>query len=272
MSIAAAAFILSLSSPGPLSVPRHFPEGGGQSDSSRAVAFDRADRRAQSLIAVLSCSFALNQARQQGVFGPADPGASGACFTAGGSLVGVSYSTDSAFSRLLKVIAVDLTTRKPYQALDYNRILAEARARGDALNRGLPAFRQAGRVFGPIAIRFDGDSLEVWLMPVAVLAGGPGAATGGERGFVYSPDGRTLAREVNSFSEYRPAQVPDTGTVRIQSRERDVPLTSELVLARMLNANGRSVTIETSQFSFVLAGRGTAATWTRLPQPTQRRP
>ena len=75
-----------------------------------------------------------------------------------------------------------------------------------------------------LTCRFDGDTIEVWLIPASLLMGEP-RTVGGERGYVFTPDGKQLIREMDSFTSYRSIVAPDSGQVRIVSSEATVPTT-----------------------------------------------
>jgi hypothetical protein len=244
------------------------PRLGAQSpDAAQARDFDRADRRARSLIGTVRCAGSVSSARSQGLFGPIESlGSMGQCVMVDGRYVGVFAEVDTAFVRPTRFAAVDLATRTRRTApLDTAAVLALGRAELAAQQRGAGAFAKANRQYAPLAFRVDGDSIEVWLFPVAILTGDP-PSVGGERGYVFSPDGRTVAREVNAFDDFRALALPDTGTVRIASRELAVPSLSELVLTNLLNDAGRQVSIETQRETATLVGRGGQAMWLRAPR------
>lgn len=260
-----AAFLLAVA---PLSSPRV-----ARAQAARAVdlaAFDKADRRSRELLRILRCARGIGMARARQEFGPPDSlGHIGQCVTVDGRAVGVFIEADTPFVRTTRFSAVDLATHARRTApMDTTAVLAVARAELAAQSpRIVEGFYTAKRPYSPMAFRFDGDSIEVWLIPVSLVMGPP-HTVGGERGFVFSPDGRTLAREVDAFADYRPIIVPDTGTVRIPSRSRSIPSLSEFVLANGLNRMGRAVAIEWSGVTSVLAGQDERAVWMHLtPKP-----
>jgi hypothetical protein len=244
----------------------HIATAGAQTPvSDTNAAFDRADREAQTFVSTLRCAEQGAKARQAGLFGPADSlGAIGQCVVKGGHRIALFMDADSQFTRLTHLAAVDLTSNvRVAPPSDTSSMLALARAELPAVLRGMGAFETANRQFSPLSFRSGGDTIEVWLMPMSVITGSP-YSVGGEWGFMYSPDGRTLVREVNRTGEFRLIPVADTGIVRIVSRQAAIPTFSELVLANLLNGVGRSVSIELSLRTSLLTGRGSQAVWIQL--------
>jgi hypothetical protein len=238
------------------------------SDSIRAAAFDRLDRTSQKLLWTMSCAQSSGRARAMGLFGPPDSvGRTGQCFRRDGQTFGVFFNPDSTFTKARQLRVLGFATRTRYLGpVDTTAILAEARAEIDAERKGSPSFEREKRPFAPISMRSDGDTIEVWLVPAGVLMGRTPSAIGGERGFIYSPDGRTLAREVNAFDRYRSIAIPDSGQVAILSREEDLPLMSELIVTNVLHDQGREVQVVTKTYASQLVGRDSNAAWLQLPR------
>ncbi len=155
------------------------------------------------------------------------------------------------------MVAFDFASRSRFTGtLDTAGVTAIARAERAAQRRGAKGFYDDKRSFSPLAIRSDGDTIEVWLIPAAVYSART-RMVGGERGYVFTPNGRQLVREVDSFADYREIQLPDSGQIRIQSTQAAIPTFSEFVLANLLHDSGRWVAIETRRMtSFLVAGRG----------------
>lgn len=231
----------------------------------RAARFDRGDRLSRALLSMIRCSGMVGNARAEGRFGPIDSlGHDGQCMAVNGKWVGMFFDADSTFTHVTRFSAVDFVTRaRRTEPLDTSAVLAVANAELAAQLRGVKAFEDAKRPYAPMAFRFDGDSIEVWMLPVAVLSGRP-PFVGGERGYHYTPDGRTLVRETDSFADFRPLTIPDTGTVYITSRSTDVPTLSEFLLANALNGQGRMVSIRLPWGQSTLVGRGAQSMWVQL--------
>jgi hypothetical protein len=191
----------------------------------------------------------------------------GQCVAVDGRNVGVFFDADSPYVAVKRFSAVDLGTHTRRTApLDTSHVLAVVRAEQAAYSHGanMP-FEKENRPFAPVAFRFDGDSIEVWLIPASLVMGPP-FTVGGERGYLFTPDGRTLVRETDAFGDYRPIAIPDTGAVNIGSRGTVIPSLSEFVLANALNDAGRSVSIQWAGITSVLAGRGGQAAWMHVGQ------
>ncbi|MGH7603520.1 MAG: hypothetical protein ACRENK_05905 [Gemmatimonadaceae bacterium] len=232
--------------------------------STRAAAFDRLDRTSRTLIATVDCARASARARANGQFGPIDSvGSWGQCLHEDGRAFGLFFTPDSTLTKAQNLRVFDFANHVLYSGtVDTCAILAEARAAREAVGKGMPSFVAEKRQFVPISIRSDGDSIEVWLLPAGLLMGVP--TVGGERGFVYSPDGRTLEREIDASSRFRKLSIPDSGRVVIQSTEEDLPLMSELIATNLLYDRGRDIEIDTKAFTSVLGGPRSYPTWFQI--------
>ncbi|MFL5483577.1 MAG: hypothetical protein ACJ8AK_15450 [Gemmatimonadaceae bacterium] len=236
-----------------------------RSDSIRAVAFDRLDREARTMLSTIDCARKTARARAAGLFGPNDSGRRGQCLRISDRPYGVFFTPDSTFTTANHMSVVDLTSQSTYSGvIDTASVLGEAKAAHEALLKGFPSFRGAKRQFAPLSFRFDGDSIEVWLVPIGSVTAPRSTTVGGERGYVYSPDGRTMAREVDAFDRFRSISVPDTGVAMIFSREDDLPLLSELLVANLLHGDGREVQIVTNTYASQLTGREPNSVWLQL--------
>jgi hypothetical protein len=237
-----------------------------QSDSLRAAAFDRLDRTSRTLLWTIGCAQEIGAARRKGVFGPVDSaGRLGQCFRQEGRTFGAFFNADSTFTKADHLRVLEVASGALYMGrVDTAAMLAQARAQDDAERRGFASFERERRRFAPLSMRSDGDSIEVWLIPYGALMVRAPSTVGGERGYIYSPDGRTLAREVDAFDRYRAISIPDSGRVEILSREENLPLVSELIVTNDLHDNGREVQVVTREYTSQLVGRGSAAVWIQL--------
>ena len=238
---------------------------GAQAPFDTAAAFDRGDRESRTYISMIRCSEQVAKARRDGRFGAVDSlGGIGQCIAKNGRWIGVFFDTDSQFVRITRLAAVDLASGAQIGAFpDTAQLLAVARAEQAAVLRGMGLYEAANRPFSPTAFRFGGDTIEVWLVPTSVITGSP-FSVGGETGFIFSPDGRTLVREVNDVGDYRLLTVEDTGVVRITSKQDVIPTFAEFVLANLLNGTGRDVSIELGLRTSLLTGRGAQAAWLQI--------
>lgn len=236
------------------------------SDSSRVIAFDRLDRTSRLLIATVRCALTTGQARADGLFGPPDSvGRSGHCLRKDSRAFGVFFNSDTTFRSAQQLRVVDLAAKVRYLGpVDTAAILAESRAGRDAFFKGYLPFKRDNRQFAPFSIRTEGDSIEVWLLPAGLLMGNTPSAIGGERAFIYSPDGRTFAREIDAYDRHRAVTIPDSGRVEILSLEEDLPLVSELVVANLLHGRGREVSIVTKAYDSQLRGADPNSVWFQI--------
>lgn len=248
-----------------LARPIHAQIPSSGSDSSRSAAFDRLDRTSRMLLSTLRCARGAALARERGAFGPLDSlGRRGQCLRKDGRTFGMFFTPDSSYSKALNVRVVDLANSMRYAGpVDTTAILAEARAGREAVEKGFSTYQRENRQFMPITVRTDGDSIEVWLVPLGVIMGPLSKAVGGERAFIYSPDGRTLAREIDAFKQYRAITIPDSGQVTVFSQEDNLPLVSELIVINAAHDLGREAQVITKAFSSVLP-RSEPAFWLQL--------
>jgi hypothetical protein len=222
--------------------------------AAESRAFDRGDRESRDLIASINCLNRLSTAVQENrVVAYEKWMVARQCLVIARHFVYVAIGGDTTFTHPDRISAYDLSMNAPYVGLlDTSRVIAIARAEWNGTSRFGKQFDDAKRPAVPLTFRFDGNSIEVWMLPLPLLTGNPWSL-GGELGAVYSPDGRRLVREIDQFAEFRPVPVPDTGTVQIPSRQRRIPSLSEFLLANQLNARGRNVAIDLPGISSVLA-------------------
>lgn len=219
-------------------------------------AFDRGDRESRALMASITCLDRLAVAvRDKRVVAYEQWMVARQCLVIEGHYVWIALGGDTTSMRPTRMSAYDLSTGAVYAgAIDTARVAAVARAEWSGTNALAKQFEDAKRPGVPLTFRFDGDSIEVWLLPLPLLSGNPWSL-GGERGAVYSPDGRRRVREIDEFARSRTATVPDTGTVRIPAPESRVPSLSEFLLANELNARGRDIVIELKGITSALSSK-----------------
>ncbi len=253
---------------GPLTADAQVSSSGapGATDTTSAEAdasaFDRADRRSRSIIAQMLCTRQSSALRRQGAFGSPDAaGSTLHCAVIDDRYVAVTFDVDTVQSVVQRLAAVELalSTRRT-EPLDTARIVAVDRASRTALSQASAQFTQEQRQFATYKHRFDGDSIEVWFVPAAVL-NGQTLTVGGERGYIFSPDGAMLARIVDESAHMRRLAWPDSGLITITSLSRVVPSMTELLMANLLNRNGREVAIQTQTQVATLVGQGSDAVW-----------
>jgi len=238
-----------------------------QSANARsAQEFDRADRRSRQIIWTMQNAQRTAAARQQGLFGPVDSiGRRGQILLIQNRPVGVFFDADTLFAQATKVSAVDLQAQSRFLgALDTASLLAVSRAVRTAQVRGASAFRDASRQYTPVAIRFEEDTIEVWLVPVTSILQGPSISVGGEVGFVFSPDGRNVIREINDFGKYRLVTQPESGPVHIQSGEQMIPTLTEMLVANGLKRSGRDIWIDMKEDRVMLTGPTGNEAWVHV--------
>ena len=240
--------------------------------AAESKAFDRGDRESRDLIAAISCLDRVGTAvREKRVALYEDWMVARQCLVIGRHYVWIAIGGDTTFTRSPRITAYDLTTSAPYaDRLDTARILAVARAEWIGTGKVGKQFEDAQRLGVPLTFRFDGDSIEVWLLPEPLLSGTP-FSLGGEVGAIFSPDGRQLVREINHFAELRTVPVADTGLVHLPSRQARIPSLSEFLLANQLNARGRDIVIDLPGISSMLPSTP-GASWVQLVGGNRRPP
>jgi hypothetical protein len=218
------------------------------------------------LIATVHCALGTGKARADGLFAPPDSvGRTGLCLRKDERAFGVFFTPDSAFTKALQLRVVDIAKGERYLGpVDTAAVLAEARVAKEAVLKGFPSFQREKRQFAPFSMRSDGDSIEVWLLPIGLLMGRAPSTVGGELAYIYSPDGRTLAREIDASNRHRTLPIPDSGVVELLSREDDLPLVSELIATNRLHNQGRDVQLVTKAFVAQLVGPDPTSVWIQI--------
>jgi len=204
--------------------------------------------------------------RSAGRFGPPDSvSVAGQCIEAGNRTVGVFFDVVPGTTTLRNVRSVTVSDGQPYAgSLDTLLLRRRLYLLDQAMRRTKARSDSAGLLRGPFVIWPRGDSIQAWVIPLNVLTG---TAVGGEQGFRYSSNVRTMVGEVDAFAKYRPIAVPTSGTFKIESLEEEMPLLSEVLVANRLNNRGLTVTIVTHRYTSTLAGQGgLASLWVHMPR------
>lgn len=227
-------------------------------------AFDRGDRESRAMITQFNClNRMMTAVREKRLTASEKWVTSEQCVVIDRHYVYVMLASDTLYTRATRMSAYDLTTSAAYAVpLDTAGALSMARAEWLGMTKAGPRLEAAKRDAAPVTFRFDGDSIEVWLLPLQLMTGNPWSL-GGEYGAIFSPDGRTLMREVDHVEEFRSNAVADTGLVRIVSRQARIPSLSEFLQANQLNALDRSVVIELPWGSATLP-KGLGSPWVQL--------
>ena len=178
-----------------------------QPDPRFNADFDVADRRAQTLAWTVGCydRFGILLASRAIPSNPSPDslGHANVCFKVNGRRAMANLSLTPVTHRITTLLVVDLGTGALVTApIDTARLVAEAIAEEAAVarNRGLPDSLAAQ--YTPFSMRTDGDSIEVWMLRRAMFDFRT-LSVGGELGYVFSPDGRALVREVGETASYR---------------------------------------------------------------------
>lgn len=239
-------------------------------DGAWTAAFDRLDRTSRSIIDGIRCVQDLATARTRGVFGrDADEMQEWACVRQENRQLGIFLTFDSTVTRIVGLAALDRAAGTRFTGpIDSGRVIAQSRAEIRTLQTLQTRLGAGFTSMATVTLRSDGDSIEVWLLPMEALRARP-MTLGGERAFIYGPDGRTAAREVDATTRLRTVSVPDTGLITLQSRESELPLVSELIAANRLDAMGLGVSIRTGRTLSALAG---GAAWIHVRGKTATPP
>ena len=236
------------------------------SDSAHAVAFDRMDRRARDVDLWLQWLMRTEDVRKSGQFGAVDSvGKHGMCVARHDELLGVLFNSDSACSEAhdARVISLARKTRE-VTPFDTAGMIAECRAMYTGLRSGALPDNQTAWQFAPSVIRSDGDTIEVWLVPTALLMGESEIALGGERGFLFAPNGKTLVRHIDARPKQRVFRVPADGPIAIPSSKDDIPLLTELFAVNTFHLRGRAASVSTKTFNSALVGAEPNSMWLQM--------
>jgi hypothetical protein len=224
----------------------------------QAPSLARLDRSAEELIAEVRCNAAVTSARERGAVGPTDSlGPSFVCARTAAPSLGANFSIAPSSLRVTALRLVNLETqRRDRSAFDTASIATKLHALMAGHSPCRPAAARADDRL-PIVLRTEADTIEVWWLPLSQFGGLTGAepqSVGGECGVVFSPDGRHVVRIVDASDGLRAWHDSSTGTAVIESRERDMPLFSEILAVHQLALRQRGAIIQTKQWIFARTG------------------
>ena len=166
--------------------------------------------------------------------------------TADGVPLGGVFTIDTGYTRARQVMLIRLDDTRPRytNAVDTVRVARLARLERDVTRIITPTWRPLNRPFAVVPMVKDDGSLEAWVLPLSAR-GGLTAVLGGDMAFDRGADGRP-AKTVDRTATWKLITVPATGAVIMASSEKEVAAVSDLVLARSLAEQGRTVTVRTT--------------------------
>jgi hypothetical protein len=230
-----------------------------QADPQFNAEFDLADQRAQTLAWTLECYNQFGLLVQRGAIASirstTSVGNSTVCFSAGNRRAVANFTLRPDSTRFAQFVAVDLASGDALtMPLDTMRLRDEGIALLSAIGRNMAMPDSVSQEYLPVSMRTTADSIEIWLLRARMFQG-LGFSVGGELGYVFSPDGRALVREIGTTSTYRTLGIEPGRPVVITSVETRLPTTSELLLANLLATRGAPVSLQTAtRKSTLMAG------------------
>lgn len=211
-------------------------------------AFATADARARSIVFSQQCESTVLRLRAAARFGAVAtaPRRVHCERTADGIPVGGVFDIDTAFTRARRVMLVRLDDTRPryMSAVDTVRIARMARLERDVDRLIGPAWRRLNRPYSVVPLVKEDGSLEAWVLPLSAR-GGLSAVLGGDIGFDRGADGKPV-KTVDRTPTWKLVTIPATGVVTLTSGEAEVAAVSDLVVARSLGDQGRTVTVITT--------------------------
>lgn len=223
---------------------------GAQADPQFNAEFDRADRRAQTLAWTIECYSQFGVLVQRGAIASipstASVGGTTVCFREGNRRAAANFTLRPDATGFAQFVAVHLASGEALTTpLDTTRLRDEGFALRSAIRRNVAMPDSISREYLPISMRTTADSIEIWMLRSRMFQGLE-FSVGGELGYVFSPDGRALVREIGSTGTYRTLDIEPGRPVMITSVETRMPTTSELLLANLLAARGAPVSVQTA--------------------------
>ena len=211
-------------------------------------AFATADARARAIVFNQQCESTVLRLRTSARFGAVAtaPRRVYCERTADGVPVGGVFDIDTGFTRARRVMMVRLDSTRPRYmgAVDTARVARMARLERDVDRLIGPAWRRLSRPYSVVPLVKEGGSLEAWVLPLSAR-GGLTAVVGGDMGFDRGADGKPV-KTVDRTATWKLVTIPATGAVTLASAEAEVAAVSDLVVARSLADQGRTVTVTTT--------------------------
>ncbi len=211
-------------------------------------AFATADARARAIVFSQQCESTVLRLRAAARFGAVAtaPRRVHCERTADGIPVGGVFDIDTGFTRARRVMLIRLDDARPRYttAIDTVRVAQLARLKRDVDRLVGPAWRRQSRPYSVVSRVKDDGTFEAWVLPLSAR-GGLTAVLGGDMGFDRGADGKPV-KTIDRTATWKLFTVPATGDVTIPSAEEEVAAVSDLVLARSLADQGRTVTVTTA--------------------------
>jgi hypothetical protein len=224
--------------------------------------FQHRDQRATDVLQYMQCMNTTVAAEQQGILGNVPDNAVLVCLREKNEWRGVFgvMRNDSTGFVVQAQFALRGNGVRTTDRVDTLRAGAIARALLRGLNtpvRGAPR-----NAFTPVPLHYDAY-MEIWFVPVQNSA--TQLFVGGDSLIQLTVDGR---REHGHFAKSPPVRglpIPRGLTYLIQSNEDEIPLISELMVARMALTRVPEVRIRTKKYESVLSAK--TPRWVHTPRP-----
>ncbi len=211
-------------------------------------SFATADARARAIVFNQQCESTVLRLRAAAKFGAVAtaPRRVYCERTADGVPVGGVFDIDTGFTRARRVMLVRLDDTRPRYtgAIDTARVARLARLERDVDRLVGPAWRRLSRPYSVVPLVKDDGSLEAWVIPLSAR-GGLSAVLGGDIGFDRGADGKPV-KTVDRTPTWKLITIPATGPVNLASGEAEVAAISDLVVARSLADQGRTIVLTTT--------------------------
>ena len=211
-------------------------------------SFATADARARAIVFNQQCESTVLRLRTAARFGAVAtaPRRVYCERSADGIPLGGVFDIDTAFARVRRVMMVRLDSTRPRYmgAVDTARIARMARLERDVDRLIGPSWRRLSRPYSVVPLVKEDGSLEAWVLPLSAR-GGLSAVLCGDLGFDRGADGKPV-KTIDRTPTWKLVTIPATGVVTLVSNEAEVAAVSDLVVARSLGDQGRTVTVITT--------------------------